>query len=99
MPPLLEAGLANAAAATVLALVAAAVGRVARRPALAHALWLLVLLKLLTPPLVAVQVGWLPADAGAVAASGLVCGLTHEPPISELPGLSPREEPAGSLVV
>jgi beta-lactamase regulating signal transducer with metallopeptidase domain len=95
MHPLLEAGLANAAAATVLALVAAAVGRVTRRPALAHALWLLVLLKLLTPPLIAVPVGWLPADTGAEAASG----LTREPRIGEPPGWSRWDEPAGSLVV
>ena len=42
--------LSNAAAAIALALLAAAVGRFARRPAAAHALWVLVLLKLVTPP-------------------------------------------------
>jgi beta-lactamase regulating signal transducer with metallopeptidase domain len=52
MDTLIEIGLWNAAASAVLALLAAAVARVCRRPALAHALWLLVLLKLLTPPLV-----------------------------------------------
>lgn len=51
MNAVLETGLTNAAAATVLALLAAVVARVSRRPALAHAFWLLVLLKLVTPPL------------------------------------------------
>ena len=54
----LRVGLGNAVAATLLAVVAAAVTRLARRPALAHGLWLLVLLKLLTPPLWQVPVPW-----------------------------------------
>jgi beta-lactamase regulating signal transducer with metallopeptidase domain len=55
---LVYTGLSNALLATVLAFVAAAVGRVCRRPALVHGLWLLVLLKLLTPPLVALPLLW-----------------------------------------
>jgi beta-lactamase regulating signal transducer with metallopeptidase domain len=52
MEKLLTLGLANAAAAAVLAIGVACMGRVlARRPAWLHCLWLLVLLKLLTPPL------------------------------------------------
>jgi beta-lactamase regulating signal transducer with metallopeptidase domain len=47
---LLRLGLENALAATLLALVAALSTRLGR-PALAHAFWLLVLLKLVTPPL------------------------------------------------
>jgi beta-lactamase regulating signal transducer with metallopeptidase domain len=47
---LLQVGLSNAVAACVLAVVAAAVGYFCRRPAVRHALWLLVLLKLVTPP-------------------------------------------------
>jgi len=58
MPPLLEIGLSNALAATVLALAAAVAGCYRRRPALAHSLWLLVLLKLVTPPLVSLPVAW-----------------------------------------
>ena len=54
----LRVGLGNAVAATLLAMAAAAVARLARRPALAHGLWLLVLLKLLTPPLWQVPVPW-----------------------------------------
>src|SRR5438132_133866 len=48
---LLDITLGNAAMAAILALVAAAIGRVYRRPALTHALWVLVLIKLVTPPL------------------------------------------------
>jgi beta-lactamase regulating signal transducer with metallopeptidase domain len=51
MGTLLELGLDNALVALILAPVVAVLGRACRRPALAHALWLLVLLKLLTPPL------------------------------------------------
>jgi beta-lactamase regulating signal transducer with metallopeptidase domain len=56
MDTLLHAGLSNVLMAAVLALPAAAVARLGRRPALAHALWLLVLLKLLTPPLIPVPI-------------------------------------------
>jgi beta-lactamase regulating signal transducer with metallopeptidase domain len=49
---LLHIGLGNAVVAPVLALAAWCAGRVCRRPALVHSLWLLVLLKLVTPPLV-----------------------------------------------
>lgn len=52
METFLRAGLGNALLATVLALVAAGAGLVLRqRPAVRHGLWLLVLLKLVTPPL------------------------------------------------
>ena len=58
MDTLLHAGLSNALMAAVLALPAAAVARLGRRPALAHALWLLVLLKLITPPLIPIPILW-----------------------------------------
>jgi beta-lactamase regulating signal transducer with metallopeptidase domain len=51
MTAFLETGLRNAAMATVLAVVVALVARIVRRPALAHALWLLVLLRLVMPPI------------------------------------------------
>lgn len=50
MSALLQIGLVNAAVATVLACLAAVIGRKVRRPALVHALWLVVLMKLVTPP-------------------------------------------------
>jgi beta-lactamase regulating signal transducer with metallopeptidase domain len=56
MDPLLRLGLLNAALAAVLAIGVAVIVRVGRRPALAHGLWLLVLLKLVTPPLVDVPI-------------------------------------------
>jgi beta-lactamase regulating signal transducer with metallopeptidase domain len=50
-------GLANAAAATALAFVVALVARCLRgRPVMAHCLWLLVMVKLVTPPLFQVPV-------------------------------------------
>ncbi len=53
MDALLHAGLINAAWASALALIAAVGARIwRRRPAVAHALWLLVLIKLVTPSLV-----------------------------------------------
>jgi beta-lactamase regulating signal transducer with metallopeptidase domain len=61
---LFHIGVSNALAATVLAALALAAGKLARRPALGHALWLLVLLKLVTPPLVVVPIDW-PAEAEA----------------------------------
>jgi beta-lactamase regulating signal transducer with metallopeptidase domain len=54
--------LGNAAVAAGLALVALAVGYVCRSPAVRYAAWLLVLLKLVTPPLVGVPLPVLPAS-------------------------------------
>jgi beta-lactamase regulating signal transducer with metallopeptidase domain len=48
--------LANVAVAALIALLAAGASLIRSRPALAHALWLLVLLKLLTPPLWGVHI-------------------------------------------
>jgi len=51
MESLFTLGLVNAASATVLAILVAGLGRLlAGRPAALHCLWLLVLLKLVTPP-------------------------------------------------
>ena len=61
---LVEIGLSNAVAAVVLAVVAWGVGRLARRPAITHALCVLVLLKLLTPPIIELP---LPLPIGEVA--------------------------------
>jgi beta-lactamase regulating signal transducer with metallopeptidase domain len=67
---LLRVGLSNALASSVLALAALAAGRLCRRPAVVHCLWLLVLLKLVTPPLLDVRIPqpggdnlWVPAKA------------------------------------
>lgn len=55
---LLEMGLSNAVQVVLLAVLAAVVGVVCRRPAFTHRLWLLVLLKLVTPPILPVPILW-----------------------------------------
>jgi beta-lactamase regulating signal transducer with metallopeptidase domain len=76
MPDLVSVGLANAAVAAVLALLAVAAGRLARRPAVAHVLWLLVLVKLVTPPLWTVSLPW--AVASTAPPEGAVVLVTAE---------------------
>ncbi|MCI0456674.1 MAG: M48 family metalloprotease [Gemmataceae bacterium] len=58
MEALLHVGLSNCLMALGLACVAAYVGRWCRRPAVSHGLWLLVLLKLVTPPLLLIPISW-----------------------------------------
>lgn len=55
---LLIVGLKNAILVAPLAVLAWGIARWAQRPALSHLLWSLVLVKLLTPPLVDVPIGW-----------------------------------------
>jgi beta-lactamase regulating signal transducer with metallopeptidase domain len=93
---LVPALLSNAAIVALLATGAYAVTRIWRNPQLAHALWVLVLLKLVTPPLVNVPLpAWFPtADsrqsvlAGADAARAVP--LTSEN--------DPRTEPPSTVV-
>jgi hypothetical protein len=56
METLLTIGVANVLVAAALAVLAWTAGRVCRRPALAHGLWVLVFLKLLAPPLFELRV-------------------------------------------
>ena len=86
----LECALANAIVATLLALLAAGVARFANRPALAHTLWLLVLLKLITPPLFRVPVPW-PAAADAVLSAVVPAPLEAVPEKD----LEPKEQERG----
>lgn len=74
METLLHIALSNALLATVLAGLAFVVGLCCRGPALVHGLWLLVLLKLVTPPFVSVPLPW-PALSAPPPAVALV-----EPP-------------------
>ena len=67
MHDLLEIALSNALVAIPLAVLAFAVSRATHRPALTHALWLLVLIKLVTPPLFTVSVPWPDGETAAVA--------------------------------
>ncbi len=77
---LLTFGVSNAVLAAVLALAAFALARLSRHPPLAHFAWLLVLLKLLAPPLLVVPLagslpslpGWPgPPSGGEVAGDGM----------------------------
>jgi beta-lactamase regulating signal transducer with metallopeptidase domain len=52
MEPLVHAMLSNTVAAMVLAVFVVILGRAWRRPAVIHSLWLVVMLKLITPPVV-----------------------------------------------
>ena len=65
---LLELALSNAVAAAMLALVALATQRFARQPILTHALWLLVLLRLVSPPVLTSPWAPLPALTTALPA-------------------------------
>src|SRR5438105_3710854 len=80
MDTLLCLGLGNALVATALAGLAAAAGRLCRRPALRHGLWLLVLLKLLTPSFLPAPLPWPPGPQGRPAAG--------EPPAAPAGGRS-----------
>jgi beta-lactamase regulating signal transducer with metallopeptidase domain len=80
MELLLQVGLSNALVAGGLALVAVAVSSVCRRPAVIHALWLLVLLKLVTPPLVRVPVPWPVSDDRPPATPAVRAALPEAPP-------------------
>jgi beta-lactamase regulating signal transducer with metallopeptidase domain len=88
METLLYIGLSNALIVPVLAVVVAGIGWVCRRPALMHSLWLLVLLKLLTPPLWPVRVPW-PAPAEAAQTISPVVRLLEPVPMDSLE--MPRE--------
>jgi beta-lactamase regulating signal transducer with metallopeptidase domain len=65
---LLRIGLSNALFALAIALLATAVGTVFKRPQLTHLLWLLVFVKLVTPPLVTIPITALPEAPRTAAA-------------------------------
>jgi beta-lactamase regulating signal transducer with metallopeptidase domain len=63
---LLCLALSNALVATLLAVLVAVVAPFCRRPIVRHALWLLVLLKLITPPLLPLSISWPRTEVSAV---------------------------------
>jgi beta-lactamase regulating signal transducer with metallopeptidase domain len=101
MNALVEAGLSNVLASAALAVVAIAVGLVCRRPAVSRALWLLVLLKLVTPPLFRVPVPWpAPASPARVAQADAPPAPTPEPAPPEGPEAGEADGPdEGELVL
>jgi bla regulator protein blaR1 len=81
MTVVMHAMLGNAAVAAVLALFALVVGRTCRSPVVRHVAWVLVLLKLVTPPLFSVPLPVLPASWGAPPAEpALPTGRILQPP-------------------
>jgi beta-lactamase regulating signal transducer with metallopeptidase domain len=84
-------GLANVAVAVIIALVAIGAGLIRNRPALSHALWLLVLLKLLTPPLwnVPIHTPWNSNASLPIQARHIV---TISPRIDPIPSMAERME-------
>ncbi len=95
MRSLVEIVLSNSAIATMLAAVAMVVGRYCRRPSLVYGLWLLVFLKLLTPPLVRIPIAVLSQERPARSPAAPIL----EPPRqSDAPidGLSDRLDPQNS---
>jgi len=64
-----QTALSNAAVVALLAILVWGITSLVRRPALSHALWVLVLVKLLTPPLIHVPLPWevtIPVERPAV---------------------------------
>jgi len=76
----LQIGLSNACFALALAMVAMVVGAKARRPHLAYMLWLLVFIKLVTPPIVPIPVGIF-----SVQSDNVVAGNDNSPAAAQLP--------------
>jgi len=73
---LFQMGLSNAFLSLALGIVAMAVGAKARRPRLAHMLWLLVFIKLVTPPVMRIHIITIPAHgkkAGGAAEKIIKC--------------------------
>jgi len=63
-----QMGLSNACLSLALTIVAMVVGAKARRPHLAHMLWLLVFIKLVTPPIVKIPIVTIPAQGETAVA-------------------------------
>lgn len=63
-----QMGLSNACFSLALAIVAMVVGAKAKRPHLAHMLWLLVFVKLVTPPIATIPIVTIPAQGETAVA-------------------------------
>ncbi len=89
---LLETALANLIVAAFLALLAAFVGAWGRRPAVTHALWLLVLVKLVTPPFFQIGIPWPTTATGVDEPVALVNPEIDEVPLPVVPPAMPEIE-------
>lgn len=83
---LLELALSNVLVAGLLAVLAGLAGLWGRRPAITHALWLLVMIKLITPPLVEFPIPWLETPPASALAR-------QEPVAQAKPKIEPNELP------
>lgn len=93
MSEILELGLVNAALAAILAAIVFGVTQVWRNPHIAHVLWVLVLVKLVTPPLVEVPIpfgeGWYTQELSSTVGAGLkISELNSVPAETELSGMA-----------
>src|SRR5437588_843865 len=98
METLLQVGLSNAVMAAVIAVLVAVIARIWRRPAVVHALWILVLLKLITPPLVNIPMSLperVPAPPAEIAHAA---AEVHAPLPEEEPAPADAVEVEGDLV-
>ncbi len=87
MESLVQSILSNAVAAAILALAVGTFSRLCRRPALIHCLWLVVLLKLITPPVVSVSLpSPLPAYTHTVAAEAKRSDAQFDHPLATASG-------------
>ena len=82
METFVDIGLRNAVLAVPLALIALVLGLAIRRPALLHLLWILVLLRLVAPPIWNVTVPWRPLAAKTP--------VVVPDQVSEIPPLAPE---------
>jgi beta-lactamase regulating signal transducer with metallopeptidase domain len=97
MEHLIQHGLSNAAAAAVLAILAAIATRLWRNPHFAYALWLVVLVRLVAPPLVAVPLpipAWtiFPEKDSSKVSSWIAGTATAEISHEQVPPMSGSEE-------
>ena len=93
MPDLLNLCVANAVVVTFLAIPAFCVSRWAKRPALAHVIWLFILIKLVTPPLWKVPVALPISQTTASAKSAdLEMPMVEPAPVTEAATTQPAIE-------
>lgn len=92
MTMLIPIAVTNALTAVPLAILAWFIGRTVRRPALTHALWIIVLMKLVTPPLVHFEIP-VSVSSRIPAASPVITRPTVAPvTVADISPLNPIEE-------
>lgn len=90
---LFQIGLSNACLSLALAIVAMLVGARAKRPHLAYMLWLLVFVKLVTPPIVTIPIGTFSVQPDQVVATN-----DHDLNLDEQPAIAETAQPSSWLL-